>query len=130
MELTELIESVDIVDYISQYVELTEKNGEFWGLSPFKDEKTPSFSVRRETNSFYDFSSGVGGNVYTFIRYYNKCSTKEAVEILKKYAGCNELSPMSSKLTATSVCKKYLPKIKQGKSAGNTVFANNYMQRY
>lgn len=122
--------AVDIVDFVSQYVELTEKNGEFWGLSPFKDEKTPSFSVRRETNSFYDFSSGIGGNTYTFIKYYNKCSNKEAVEILKKYAGCAELSPMSAKLSATSICKKYLPKIKQKKSAENTVFADNYMQRY
>lgn len=63
MELSELIESVDILEYISQYTEFTEKNGEYWALSPFKDEKTPSFSVRKETNSFYDFSSGIGGNV-------------------------------------------------------------------
>lgn len=56
MELSELIESVDILEYISQYTEFTEKNGEYWALSPFKDEKTPSFSVRKETNSFYDFS--------------------------------------------------------------------------
>ena len=73
MELSELIESVDILEYISQYTEFTEKNGEYWALSPFKDEKTPSFSVRKETNSFYDFSSGIGGNVLTFIRYYDKC---------------------------------------------------------
>ena len=53
MELEDLIDSIDIVEYISQFVELEEKNGEFWGLSPFKDEKTPSFSVRKETNSFY-----------------------------------------------------------------------------
>lgn len=73
VELSELIESVDILEYISQYTEFTEKNGEYWALSPFKDEKTPSFSVRKETNSFYDFSSGIGGNVLTFIRYYDKC---------------------------------------------------------
>ena len=80
MELSELIESVDILEYISQYTEFTEKNGEYWALSPFKDEKTPSFSVRKETNSFYDFSSGIGGNVLTFIRYYDKCGYAEAIE--------------------------------------------------
>ena len=69
MELSDLIESIDILDYISQYTEFTEKNGEYWALSPFKDEDTPSFSVRKETNSFYDFSSGIGGNVLTFVRY-------------------------------------------------------------
>lgn len=61
MELSELIESVDILEYISQYTEFTEKNGEYWGLSPLKEEKTPSFSIRKEENNFYDFSSGVGG---------------------------------------------------------------------
>lgn len=87
MELSELIESVDILEYISQYTEFTEKNGEYWALSPFKDEKTPSFSVRKETNSFYDFSSGIGGNVLTFIRYYDKCGYAEAIEKLKNYSG-------------------------------------------
>ena len=82
MELSELIESVDILDYISQYTDFTEKNGEYWALSPLKDENTPSFSVRKETNSFFDFSSGIGGNVLTFIRYYDKCSMAEAVEKL------------------------------------------------
>ncbi len=54
LETEDLIEEIDIVDYISQFVELEEKGGEYWGLSPFKEEKTPSFSVRRETGEFYD----------------------------------------------------------------------------
>ena len=58
-----------------------------WALSPFKDEDTPSFSVRKETNSFYDFSSGIGGNVLTFVRYYDKCGYAEAIEKLKKFSG-------------------------------------------
>ena len=45
-----------IVEYISQFVDLEEKNGEYWGLSPFSDEKTPSFSVRRENNTFLNSS--------------------------------------------------------------------------
>lgn len=46
MDVNELLKSIDIVDLVSHYVDLEEKNGEYWGLSPFKDEKTPSFSVR------------------------------------------------------------------------------------
>jgi DNA primase len=61
--LSNFISSIDIVEFLSQYTELTEKNGEYWGLSPLKEENTPSFSVRKEENTFYDFSSGVGGNV-------------------------------------------------------------------
>ena len=41
VDLEELIDSIDIVEYISQFVELEEKNGEYWGLSPFSEEKTP-----------------------------------------------------------------------------------------
>ena len=118
-DLRELINSVDIVDYISQFVELTEKNGEYWGLSPFKDEKTPSFSVRRETGRFYDFSSGIGGNVFTFIRYYYKCTGVKAVQILESYVGKGAFSP-ETKLSASTVCKKFKPEdkpIKQKKTA-------------
>ena len=45
MDAAELISQVNIVEYISQYVDLEKKNDEWWGLSPFKVEKTPSFSV-------------------------------------------------------------------------------------
>lgn len=131
MELEELINSIDIVDYISQLVELTERNGEFWGLSPFRDEKTPSFSIRRETNSFYDFSSGIGGNVFTFVKYYNHCSAREAVEILKKYVGCDgQTVAPRKKLAATIVCKKFKPQKKNAKTSSATVFQENCMEKY
>ena len=87
MELSDLIESVDILEYISQFIELEQRGDEWWGLSCFREEKTPSFSVRTDPPVFFDYSSGIGGNVFTFIRYYNKCGAKEAVEILKRYAG-------------------------------------------
>ena len=83
MELSELIQSIDIVAYISQFVELEQKGDEWWGLSCFKEEKTPSFSVRKEPPCFYDYSSGIGGNVFTFVRFYHRCSAAEAVDILK-----------------------------------------------
>lgn len=59
MEVSDLIQQTDIVEYISQYCTLTERSdGEWWGLSPLKEENTPSFSVNREEQVFYDFSSG------------------------------------------------------------------------
>ena len=54
MELEDLIQSIDIVEYISQFVDLEEKNNEWWGLSCFKEENTPSFSVREDPPVFYD----------------------------------------------------------------------------
>lgn len=131
MELEELIKSVDIVEYISQFVELEERNEEFWGLSPFRDEKTPSFSVRRSNGSFYDFSSGIGGNVFTFIKYYNRCTAREAVEILKKYTGFNgEMSSKSNKLEATKVCRKYKKQQGKQKQQNTSKFPETCMEKY
>ena len=130
MELSELIESVDILDYISQYTDFTEKNGEYWALSPLKDENTPSFSVRKETNSFFDFSSGIGGNVLTFIRYYDKCSMAEAVEKLKKYSGFNGKVSSRKRLAATEVAKRFAPPHNTAKKAKGTVLPDDYMERY
>lgn len=134
IELSELIESIDILEYISQYTEFEEKNGEYWALSPFKWENTPSFSVRTETGSFYDFSSGIGGNVLTFVRHYNHCGYKKAIEILKKYAGVegtNLVGPVRpKKFTATEVAKKYTPKKKTVKESKTSALPANYMERY
>ena len=130
MELSELIESVDILEYISQYTEFTEKNGEYWALSPFKDEKTPSFSVRKETNSFYDFSSGIGGNVLTFIRYYDKCGYAEAIEKLKNYSGVDGNVVTRKKLATVEVAKRFMPPKKVQKQSKSTVLPDDYMERY
>lgn len=131
MELDELIETIDIVEYISQYVELEEKQGEFWGLSPFKEEKTPSFSVRRETSSFYDFSSGIGGNVFTFVRYYNKCSAREAITILNKYVGSDcKGGLLNQKLSTTVICKRFKPPVEHKKIGRGTVYPENCMEKY
>lgn len=130
MELSELIESVDILEYISQYTEFTEKNGEYWALSPLKEENTPSFSIREEEQSFYDFSSGVGGNVLTFIRFYNKCGYQEAIEILQKYAGCEGKITPHKKLAATEVAKQYAQPKKSAKTSKAAILPDDYMERY
>lgn len=107
MDIADLVESIDIVDYISQYVELEEKNGEFWGLSPFKDEKTPSFSVRREAGKYYDFSSGHGGNILTFQMRYANASMPEAIESLKAYAGVTDATVFRPRIEASKIAKRY-----------------------
>lgn len=109
IDLYDLVESVDILEYLQLFAEFEERGGEYWALSPLKDEKTPSFSVRRETNTFYDFSSGVGGNVLTFIKHYFKCGSREAIKILSEYAGANGVTVNRRPLTAISVAKMFRP---------------------
>ena len=131
MELSDLLESVDILEYISQFVELEQKGDEWWGLSCFREEKTPSFSVRSDPPVFYDYSSGIGGNVFTFVKFYNKCSAQEAVEILKSYAGISgvDIRP-KEKMAATVTCKKYKKPKRTEKQSKGTVLPDNYMERY
>lgn len=87
----EIIEEVrtknDIVDVISGYVKLTKKGSSYFGLCPFHNEKSPSFSVSREKQMYYCFGCGAGGNVFTFIMEYENYSFVEAVKFLAQRAG-------------------------------------------
>lgn len=131
-----MIDSVDIVEYIEQYVELEENGGELWGISPFTNppENTPSFSVRPETGKFYCFSSGIGGSILTFIQYYHHVSRYEAVAMLKKYAGVDENLRQNSikqkKLDATAVCREFAVKKKAKKDGAAVILPESYMDRY
>ena len=133
MEVDELLEAVDIADIASMFTDLEEKNGELWGISPltYPPEKTPSFSVRRETGRFYDFSSGVGGTAITLVQYCCKLSKHEAIEWLKKYIGCddNDKAPRK-KLAATLVCKKFSRQKKPNKQASSNHLPENCMEKY
>ena len=131
MELEEIINSIDIVEYIGQFVELEEKCGEWWGLSCFKDEKTPSFSVKKDPPFWYDYSSGQGGNLFTFIKAYFNCTSAEAVQKIKEYAGIDgEIATPHEKMSATLVCKKYQKPKNTQKESKVKILPDNYMERY
>ena len=77
----------DIVDVISQYVKLTRRGSTYFGLCPFHNEKTPSFSVTPSKQMYYCFGCGAGGNVYNFIMEYENYSFGEALSHLADRAG-------------------------------------------
>ena len=77
----------DIVDVISQYVKLTRKGSSYFGLCPFHNEKSPSFSVTPSKQMYYCFGCGKGGNVYTFVMEYENLTFGEAVKQLADRAG-------------------------------------------
>lgn len=87
----ELIEEVrsknDIVDVISSYVKLQKKGSSYFGLCPFHNEKSPSFSVSRQKQMYYCFGCGAGGNVFTFLMEYENYSFLEALKYLADRAG-------------------------------------------
>ena len=81
-KIEEIRESIDIVDFISGYVELKKKGRNYFGLCPFHMEKTPSFSVNPEKQIFHCFGCGEGGNVFSFVRNIEKMTFPEAIEFL------------------------------------------------
>ena len=87
----ELIEEIrssnDIVDTISQYVQLKRKGRNFFGLCPFHKEKSPSFSVSPDKQIFHCFGCGVGGNVIHFISKIENLDFKDTIEYLADRAG-------------------------------------------
>lgn len=82
----ELIEDIksknDIIDIISQYVVLKRSGRSYFGLCPFHNEKSPSFSVSPDKQIFHCFGCGVGGDVFRFVSKIENISFREAVETL------------------------------------------------
>ncbi|HOO79137.1 MAG TPA: DNA primase [Lachnospiraceae bacterium] len=82
----ELVEEIrqknDIVDVISGYVQLKKQGGNYFGLCPFHNEKSPSFSVSSHKQMYYCFGCGAGGNVVTFVREYENYTFPEAIRFL------------------------------------------------
>lgn len=89
----ELVEEVrsrnDIVDIVGNYVRLQKKGASYFGLCPFHNEKSPSFSVSPQKQMYYCFGCGAGGNVFTFLMNYENDTFPEAIKTLADRAGIN-----------------------------------------
>ncbi len=89
----EIVEEVrmknDIVDVVSSYVRIQKKGASYFGLCPFHNEKSPSFSVSGQKQMYYCFGCGAGGNVFTFVMNYENFTFGEAVKMLADRAGVN-----------------------------------------
>ena len=108
----EIIEEVrsknDIVDVISSYVKLHKKGSSYFGLCPFHNEKSPSFSVSREKQMYYCFGCGAGGNVFTFLMEYENYSFQEALKYLADRAGVELPEAEYSKEAREDVYKRQI----------------------
>jgi DNA primase len=88
MDAVEEVKSrLSIEDVISEYVPLKRAGRNWRGLSPFSSEKTPSFMVSPEKQIWHDFSSGKGGNIFSFVMEVEGLEFKEALELLARKAG-------------------------------------------
>ena len=85
--IEEVRERNDIVDVISGYVQLKKKGSTYFGLCPFHNEKSPSFSVSESKQIFHCFGCGVGGDVIHFVSKIENLDFKQAIEALAEKSG-------------------------------------------
>ena len=78
-----------VSDVVGKFVKLTQRGNEFVGLSPFKNEKTPSFTVNDEKEFYHCFSSAEHGDIFSFLMKHKNMSYPESIEYLAKQAGLN-----------------------------------------
>src|SRR6185312_3758052 len=86
-EVAEVKSRLSIEDVISEYVQLKRAGRNYKGLSAFTNEKTPSFMVSPEKQIWHDFSSGKGGDVFTFVMEVEGLDFKATLETLARRAG-------------------------------------------
>lgn len=128
-EVQEVLAKIDILEYISQYCDFTKRYGEWWALSPLKTEHTPSFAVSTEKQRFYDFSSGLGGDLLSFVRYHDHCGFNEALEKLKQYANYQS-GGLSQSLEASKIAKRYRQNADRLKESTAQILPQDYMDRF
>jgi len=105
--VSEIKERLDIVEFISQYLPLKKAGVNYQGLCPFHDEKTPSFSVSPERQSFKCFGCGRGGDVFTFVMEKEGLEFREALEMLAQKTGV-KLEPRLAGATSNRPQKQSL----------------------
>ena len=111
----------DIVDVVSQYVKLTRRGSSYFGLCPFHNEKTPSFSVTPAKQMYYCFGCGAGGNVFNFVMEYENYSFGEALSHLAERAGV-ELPRIEYSQAARAKAEKRATLLEINKEAGRYLY--------
>lgn len=99
---------MSVEDVIGEYVQLKRSGRNFKGLSPFNNEKTPSFMVSPEKQIWHDFSSGKGGNVFSFVMEMEGLDFKGALEVLARKAGIDLSEYQNSRSASLSKEKERL----------------------
>jgi DNA primase len=98
---------LDLVKVVSEYVRLTKRNKDFWGLCPFHQEDSPSFHVNPQRQSWYCFGCERKGDVFTFVELIEKTDKRGALQVLAERAGV-ELQKLSPEQKERSDSRKRL----------------------
>ncbi|MFD1736586.1 DNA primase [Bacillus salitolerans] len=100
--------TIDIVDVVSEYVQLKKQGRNYFGLCPFHGEKSPSFSVSPEKQIYHCFGCGAGGNVFSFLMEIEGFSFLEAVQSAAKRTNIDipEIETITEKTQTSTIAEK------------------------
>ena len=105
----EIRSRINLEDLVSEYVELKRAGRNFKALSPWTNERTPSFIVSPDKQIWHDFSSGKGGDIFGFIMEVEGMEFREALEYLARKAGVERLiSTQNARLRLRNKRKNYM----------------------
>jgi DNA primase len=139
--IEKIFETADIVEVISEFVQLKKSGTNYKGLSPFSNEKTPSFMVSPSKGIYKDFSSGKGGNVVGFLMEVEKLSYPDAlrylarrynIQLVEKERTEEEIqqdSERESLLVVSSFAQKYFTQNLLNSAEGKAIGFKYFMER-
>jgi DNA primase len=123
------VNSINIIEYAKQYLDLKFKHGEYWATCPFhNDDATPSLSFNQEKNVFNCLACGCGGSIIQFVQSYHKVSFPKAMDQLIKYAKLTVIPRKHSEIL--DFLHKTKRKNKVAKIISRKYLPDNYMDRY
>lgn len=135
LDVNELIESIDLKNFIEDTCGCEfqrQSDGDLWTLSPLSNEKTPSFSLNEEAQTWYCFSTGQGGALPQFIMALKKCTFRHAVDIMKEYAGVRDEIQTGEvrRLQASQIARRYSVRQPRRQESAAKPLPPDVMDRY
>lgn len=135
LDVNELIESIDLKNFIEDTCGCEfqrQSDGDLWTLSPLSNEKTPSFSLNEEAQTWYCFSTGQGGGLPQFIMALKKCTFRHAVDIMKEYAGVRDEIQTGEvrRLQASQIARRYSVRQPRRQESAAKPLPPDVMDRY
>lgn len=119
---------INIVDYASKYLDLEERDGEFWAICPFhKGDVNPSLSLNAEKNIFWCFGCQTTGDIIEFVELYHKVSFYDAIKKLIDYSG---ITPVETEYSETMKYLKSTIKKATKKKSEHQILPNSIMNKY
>ena len=123
------VNKIDIVKYVGKYVGLEKKSNLYVGLCPFHEEKTPSFTLYPETNSFYCWGCGASGTVIDFVKKYHHLGFVQAITYLLDYSRIDP-NNIQSKPSIMTFLQQYNKKQSQDKYVPHVILPYDVMNQY